>query len=140
MARKPNARVELNRSKLNEVQLGIAQGLHELAVSIAQDASSQVTVSTDDWHIRDHWGAATYVDGKKVLDTSSDGSATAKPREFRAPKGLSAIAGFDFPARFLEVGTSDTAAQPFLSPASTRGAERAGPIIRDALAPTLRKP
>lgn len=140
MARKPSARVELNRSKLNEIQLGIAQGLHNLAVSIAEDASSSVEVSTDEWHIRDHWAAATFVDGKKVLDTSADGSATAKPRAFRAPAGLSAIAGFDHPARFHEVGTTDTAAAPFLSPAATRGAARAGTIIAAGLAPTLRKP
>lgn len=139
MARKQSVRVELNRAKLTEVQRGLAKGLHELAVSIAQDAASNVNVSNDTWHIRDHWGAATYVDGKKVEDTSADGSATAKPRAFRAPKGLSAIAGFDYPARFHEVGTSDTAAYPFLSPAANRGASRAAAALAAGAAPTLRK-
>jgi len=137
MARKVSARVELNLAALNQVQQALAKGLLALAESIGRDASSIVAVSADTWHIRDHWGAAAYVDGKKVGDVSADGSATAKPRAFRAPKGLSAIVGFDFPARFHEVGTVDTRAAPFLSPAAARGASRAGPTIAAGAKPFM---
>jgi hypothetical protein len=134
------ARLELNLGALTQVQQALAQGLVELGESIARDAASNVEVSTDSWHIRDHWGVAAFVDGKKVGDVSADGSATAKPRAFRTPKGLSGIVGFDFPARFHEVGTSDTRAYPFLAPAGQRGAARAGEIMARAVAPLLRRP
>lgn len=133
------ARLELNLAALNEVQQALAHGLLALAESIGRDASANVEVSQDNWHIRDHWGAAVYVDGKKVGDVSADGTATAKPRAFRTPKGLSGIVGFDWPARFHEVGTSDTAAAPFLSPAAARAAGNAAEIVRAGAAPYMPK-
>lgn len=140
--RKPSARVVLNMSALNEVQQALAYGLKDLGEAVAREAAGNAAVSEDPryGHVKDQWGVAIFVDGKKVGDASSDGSATAKPREFRAPKGLSGFVGFGFPGRFLEVGTSDTRAQPFLSPAAARLAGSAVEIVRAGAAPHLAKP
>jgi HK97 gp10 family phage protein len=118
--RKPS-RMEVNYAALEKAQQAVASGVLALGESVARHAAADAPVSDDPryGHVKDQWGAAVYVNGKKVGDVSADGSAVAKPREFRAARtGVSGIVGFGFPARFVEVGTSDTPAQPFLSPAA----------------------
>lgn len=126
------SRVELNAQALEEVQRAVAFGVLEFGVVIAQDAASNVVVSDDPrfGHIRDSWGVAVFAYGKKVGNASADGSATNKPREFRSDKsGINGLVGFDFPARFHEMGTSDTPAAPFLAPAAQRQSGHAAEII-----------
>lgn len=124
MARK-RARVELNFAALERVQQAVAMGVLALGEAIARDAAAGVPVSDDPryGHVKDQWGTAVYAYGKKVGDASADGSAVAKPRAFRTDRaGINGLVGFGFPGRFLETGTSDTAAQPFLAPAAQRAA------------------
>jgi hypothetical protein len=141
-APRTTARLVLNQSVLNDVQKALAFGLLNLGEKIAQEASANAAVSEDEryGHVRDQWGAAVYVDGKKISDISADGSAVNKPRAFRAGKGLAGLVGFGFPGRFLEVGTSDTRAQPFLSPAAQRAVGSAVETIRAGAAPHWPKP
>lgn len=65
-------------------------------------------------------GGTMVYKGSKRLDVwSLDGRAPKKPRKFRVAGmgGIVAIAGFSFPARFQEFGTSHNPPQPFLGPA-----------------------
>ncbi len=139
-APRTTARLVLNQSVLNDVQKALAFGLLNLGEKIAKDAAASVPYATDPLHVREQWGVAVYVDGKKVGDLSYDGTATAKPRAFRTGKGLMGIVGFGFPGRFLEMGTSDTRAQPFLSPAAQRAVGSAVETIRSGAAPHWPKP
>ncbi len=141
-ARPGSSRLELNFAALNQVEQALAQGLLRFGTAIATEAASTVTKSDDPryGHIKENWGVAIWIGGKKVGNASYDGSATAKPRAFRTGKGITGIVGFGFPARFLEMGTSDTRAQPFLSPAAQRMVGSATSLIREGAAPYWPKP
>lgn len=142
MARK-QTRVLLNQSKLDQAQLALAMGILNLGHDIALEASSRAADAPPYGEgIVKGWGVAVYVGTKKVGDISADGTATAKPRAFkvRGREGLSAVVGFGFPARFLEMGTSDTAAQPFLTPAVMSVGPKAAELIREGAAPILSRP
>lgn len=114
MSAKALARVELNRSRIDEVYLGLADGMQLLAARIVAEADvpdaepfGEGLVATGD--------SATWVNGKKIAGTAS------KPRGMRLEKtGITSVAGFGFPGRFLEIGTVDTRAQPFLTPSAAR--------------------
>lgn len=132
MATKKPARIVLNFEALAEVQQAVAMGVLELGKAIAEEASHHAAVSEDPryGHVREKWGVAVYAFGKKVGNASADGTAAAKPRALRTGKEtILGIVGFDFPGRFLETGTSDTRAQPFLAPAAESVSSRAPEII-----------
>jgi hypothetical protein len=142
MAAKP-AKFVLNFQALTEVQQAVAMGVLEFGKAIAADAASHVAVSEDPryGHIKSSWGVAAYAFGKKVGNASADDSATAKPRALRTGKEtILGIVGFDFPARFHEVGTSDTPARPFLAPAAQRVSGSAPEIIAAGAKPHWPRP
>ena len=61
--------------------------------------------------------------------------AVQKPREVRLdPRGgITVVAGYGFPGRFVEIGTARQAAQPFLTPSMMEHIPDAGPFVRLAM-------
>lgn len=110
------SKVEINRAAFNELQLAVADGLFEtakdaLAATIVPDAPPYGQGLTQGG------GALAWLDGKKVAGTTIGGRAIRKPRGLKTGRGEAvAIVGFGFPGRFVETGTVDTAAEPFLTP------------------------
>ncbi len=138
--RKPS-RVELNANALTQTQQILAKGVLHFLHDIALEASSRAADAPPYGEgLVKSWGAAMYVNGKKVGDISGDGKATAKPREFRPGPGLTGIVGFGFPARFVETGTSDTRAQPFFTPSVMAALPNASAVIGEVTRPLLGKP
>jgi len=137
MARKASARVVLNRSRLTDVGLAIADGVAELGRTIVEVAAEQAPDSPYDPYptgegLPKQGGVLVYVGGEKVHGWSQRGGQPGKPRALRAKvRGSSVlmVAGFGFPGRFAELGTIDTPAQPFLSPASAEVLPHAADII-----------
>jgi hypothetical protein len=130
MARKPNARVVLNRAKFEGVRLDVGMGMDELARTIVEIAD---VPDAEPFGVGLVTSGGTFVaiDGKKVAGDSP------KPRGARTGKGITAIAGFGFPARFQEFGTIHHRAQPFLTPARDRSAARAGEIVGSVTRPLI---
>lgn len=140
MARKPSARVVLNRSRLNELQLAVAEGLEEVAKTIVETADPpDATPFGEGLVTRGGW--LVYAGDKKVGGGSLDGTQPKKPRAFRVKgtNAITAIAGFGFPARFQEFGTVKQAAQPFFTPAVDRVAPHAAEIMASIVGPKLGK-
>ena len=137
MARKPSARVVLNRQALDSLHLALAEGVEEIARTIVETADPPDAtpfgvglVTSGGW--------AVYAGSKKVGGGSLDGTQPNKPRAFRPePTGVTGIAGFGFPARFQEIGTVHHAAQPFFTPAVEQVAAQAGEIMKSVVGPRL---
>lgn len=119
-----SGQVRLRRERLDQVYRAIADGLFEAGKEIILTASS---IAPDSPYmpyptgegLPKQGGVLAYVDNGKVNGWSIRGGQPKKPRAARAgtkKHTISVIAGFGFPARFAEVGTIDTAAQPFLAP------------------------
>lgn len=79
-------------------------------------------------------GAIGFVGRKKVNGTTIGGKAIKKPRSLRLTDGeeIVVIVGVGFPGRFVELGTVDTPAEPFLTPAVMQVAPGADVIISAA--------
>lgn len=133
MARKPTARVVLNRRSVNNVRLAVADGVNAVAKTIIVEGNPPDATP---------WGAGlvmrggwlTYVDDKKVAGGGTDGRQPKKPRAFRV-RGrdlIQAIAGWGFPARFQQFGTTKQAANPFFTRDRDRIAPRALSIANQA--------
>ena len=133
MARKVNARVVLNRSKLNEVGLAVADGLEVVARAIVEEANPpDATPYGEGLTTRGGW--IVYHGTKKVAGGSMTGKQPKKPRAFRVKAGtIAAIAGFGFPGRFQEIGTVHHGAQPFLWPSFTRIEDRIDELMAPAV-------
>ena len=140
MARKPSARVVLNRSALTEVGLALVAGVEEIARTIVETAEPPDATPFGEGLVT-QGGWLVYDGSKKVAGGSLSGLQPKKPRSFRVKGtvGITAIAGFGFPARFQETGTSDQPAKPFLTPAAVRVKEVAPAIMRDTVGPRLRR-
>ncbi len=134
------SRVQLNANALTQTQQILAKGvlhfLHEIALEASSRAADAPPLGVG---LVDTWGAAMYVDGKKVGEISGDGKATKKPRAFRAGPGLAGLVGFGFPARFVEVGTSRSRAQPFFTPSVMSALPNASAVIGAVTRPLLGK-
>ena len=106
-------KVVVNRAAFTEWQLGVADGLFEAA----KDALAATKVPDAPPYgqgLVEGGGALAWLDGKKVGGTTIGGRAISKPRGLRTARGEAvAIVGFGFPGRFVELGTVDTAANPF---------------------------
>lgn len=104
MARGPSKRVVLNRAALDQVTLGLADGLAGLTKAIIAEADTPDAPPYGEGLVdKGDWGV--WVNGRKV-----SGSA-AKPRAARLQKpGITALVGYGFPARFVRDGTVDTPA------------------------------
>lgn len=81
-----------------------------------------------------NWGVMGWTFGKLIYGqkASRTDERINKPRAFRTdPTSVEAIVGFGFPGRFVETGTSDTPAEPFLGP--TGVALAGGGLLQHAL-------
>lgn len=111
------ARVVLNRKALDEVTLAIADGLFAVAERVLEVVHVPDAPPRGQGLIQGG-GAIAYVGSKKVAGTTIGGRQIKKPRGLRgAADEPYAIVGFGFPGRFVELGTIDTHAEPFLTPA-----------------------
>lgn len=141
MARKPSARVVLNRAALTELGLALAEGVEEVARTIVETADPPDATPFGEGLVTSG-GWAVYAGKAKVAGGSLDGTQPNKPRGFRpAPDGITGIAGFGFPARFQEMGTVNQPARPWFWPAAMRVAGSAAAIMKSIVGPRLgRKP
>lgn len=142
MARRPSARVVLNRARLNEVTLIVADGLLEVGRTIVEVAAARAPDSPFDPYptgegLPKQGGVLVYAGGQKTAGWSQRGGQPKKPRSVRGTTkqhSVVAIVGFGFPARLAERGTLRHRGQPFLTP--TRDEVRphipaiVGPITR----------
>lgn len=133
--RGPSARVKLNRKSIDQVRLAVADGTQAIgkAVIVAAKVPDAPPYSEG---LVDRGGAITYVGAKKTAGWGTDGRQPKKPRAFRVAgtDTIQTLAGFGFPARFLEFGTAKMAARPFLTPARNQVEPRAAGIMRQAAA------
>jgi hypothetical protein len=138
MARRPSARVVLNRAALDEVHLAIAEGVEEIARTVVETANPPDDTPYGVGLVRSG-GWAVYAGSKKVGGGSLDGSQPKKPRALKtAFAAITGVAGFDFPARFQEIGTAHQRARPFFMPNILRVKGIATDIMRDTVGPRLR--
>ncbi len=127
------SRVELNRQAFDEVDLALADGLFAFAKDIIATAKPPDAAPFGEGLVQGG-GALAWVGKKKVDGTTIGGRQIAKPRALRLQDGqVTAIAGFGFPARFVELGTIDTHAKPFLTPALAQRMPDAKPVISAAM-------
>lgn len=137
------ARVKLNRSRMNEVQAALADGVAVFLEACAQEASGRAPDATPQGvGLVDAWGWMVYVNGKKVADGSGDGTVVKPPRDLRISRtaGIAGAIGFGFPARFQEIGTAHQPARPFLSPAVMSVVPRFEELMQQGIAGRLDKP
>jgi hypothetical protein len=137
MARRPSAKLILNRAALDELHLALAEGVEEIARTVVETAQPpDATPFGAGLVTRGGW--AVYAGGK-VAGGSLDGTQPKKPRGLKVvPTWITGIAGFGFPARFQETGTVHQPARPFLMPAVIRVKAIAGEIMREIVGPKLR--
>lgn len=117
---KATSRVAINRQAFDEIQLGAADGLFDLAVRIVEGAHPPDAPPYGQGLV-EGGGAVAWIGKKKVAGTTIGGRQIKKPRDLKLSDGeVTAIAGFGFPARFVEIGTVDTPAEPFLTSSVAR--------------------
>lgn len=129
MARKPSARVVLNRAALTRFGLAVAAGVEEIART-AIEVADPPDATPHGAGLVNAGGWLVFVDGKKVAGGSLRGTQPKKPRGVAIPAGVVGLAGWPFPARFQEGGTVDQPARPFFAPAANRTAGAAPAIMR----------
>lgn len=137
MARAYKSRVELNRKAFEAIQLAETDAMFE----VAKEVLSVVQVPDAPPYgkgLLEGGGAIGFFGSKKVASTQIGGRDVAKPRSLRLKANESAVAvGFGFPARFVELGTVDTAANPFLSRAVAFVMPDADVIVSTAISKRL---
>jgi hypothetical protein len=140
MARKPSARVVLNRASMSRVELALADGLGAVATAILQSADPPDATPYGTGLV-DRGGMLVYIGDRKVAGMGLDGRQPRKPRSVRVrgTHGTQAIVGFGFPGRFQELGTIRHAAQPFLTPAADRVLPMAPRIMAAVVGPALKR-
>lgn len=140
MARKPSTRVVLNRAALAELDLALAEGVEEIVRTVIEVANPPDATPFGVGLVT-QGGWLVYVGSKKVGGGSLVGLQPKKPRAFRVAgtEGIVAIAGFGFPGRFQETGTTNQPARPFLTPAMLEVASAAPEIMRSVVGPRLRR-
>jgi hypothetical protein len=138
MARRPSARVVLNRAALDELHLALAEGVEEIARTVVETAEPPDATPFGEGLVT-QGGWLVYDGAKKVAGGSLEGIQPKKPRAFRVrgTEGITGIAGFGFPGRFHETVTSDQPARPFFMPAVVRVKGVAAEIMREIVGPRL---
>jgi hypothetical protein len=140
MARKPSARVTLNRKNLTRLHAAFADGIEEVLRTFVETAKPpDATPFGEGLVTRGGW--LVYDGSKKVAGGSLEGIQPNKPRSFRVrgTAGIQGIAGFGFPARFQEAGTVHQPARPFGTPAAIQTENVSLEIMRDAVGPLVRR-
>lgn len=137
MARR--SRIEINRAALDAITGATADGLFDIARAIVRVAESRAPDAPPYGQgLVEGGGAMVWANGKQVNRT---------PPEVKKPRGLTiksqrhsvvAVAGFGFPAMFLELGTVHSSAEPFLSPSVQEVVGDAEVILSKAMSRRLR--
>jgi hypothetical protein len=137
LTRKMTSRTVLNRAAFHEIDLALADALFEEAVRIVESAHPPDAPPFGEG-LLEGGGAIAWAGTKKVNGTTIGGKQIVKPRALKLdPTKVTAIAGWGFPARFVELGTIDTPAEPFLGPAAAAEAPGAKAAIGRALGASL---
>ena len=109
---KPTTRTVLNRTRLHELDFGIAKGLEFLAMQVIETARPGDAPPYGQGLV-ENGRFISYVDGKRI-----GGDADKKPKAMKVRgKGIVIGVGYPFPARFHEMGTVKQPPRPFLTPA-----------------------
>jgi len=131
---KRTTRVVLNRRAIEGIHLAAADGAFEVAKAVI-DVARPPDAPPYGVGLLQGGGALAWAGRKKVAGTTIGGRQIVKPRAVRlADDVIQAIAGWGFPARFVEFGTVDTRANPFFSRAASIIEGRAIGIFRKAAA------
>jgi hypothetical protein len=126
--KKTSTRVVTNRAALDAAWLAVADGLLAVGQAIVDEAHPPDAPPYGQGLVN-RGAAGVWVNGKKV------GGEAAKPRGIRVREyAMVGVAGFDFPARFQELGTAHQPARPFLTPAANQVKGTSPAIIRDVVA------
>lgn len=133
MARKVSVRTVVNRQALTAAREGAVAAMEDLgqrflAVAEVPDAPplGKGLVETGQYGV---WS-----DGRKVAGTAT------RPHGERIPKqGVLLIAGYGFPAHFLEWGTIKMPAIPFVTPAALQVIPQGKPTLIDRINAKLRR-
>lgn len=114
------ARVVLNRAALDQVQLGMADGLQEVGEAIIAEASARAPKLTG--ALAASGTVAVFALGK-LVSGRTDIAAAKNKRGVKVGKNeVVMILGFtDWKAHFAELGTIKERARPFLIPAFNGG-------------------
>lgn len=143
LSSRSTARVETNRSWFTAAELALADGLFAMAEAVIRDADVP-DAPPYGVGLREGGGAIAYV-GKKKVAQMTTGAPTA-PKKPRGSKPLregeiSAYGGFGFPARFVEIGTVHSGAEPFVTPSLMAEVPETHDYLRKALknSPCTRK-
>ena len=132
------ARVVMNRAALDELQLGMADGLLKLGQQIIAEARANaprypetaakrgVPMMADTGH------CVVYALGKKV---GGEEGETGKPRGMKTSNGSADLGvWFSSPlSHFAELGTIKETARPFLTPALMSNIGDTGPYVQAAM-------
>lgn len=121
------ARVAINRQNAGALRVAVADGLLRFAGAVV-DAADPPDATPYGEGLVTSGGSVAFIDGRKV-----GGDATKPSRERIPRKAIVAFAGFGFPGRFQEIGTSHHAAQPFLWPAFSRLQGSVGSYMRPSI-------
>lgn len=109
-------RVVLNRKAFDAMDVAIADGLFALGEEVLARVDVPDAAPFGKGLIQGG-GAIAYLGNKKVNGTTIGGRQIKKPRAFKTQARQASVAvGFGFPGRFVETGTNDTRAEPFLTP------------------------
>lgn len=138
------SKVVLNRSKLDQVTLAVADGLFAVGKAIvdaAHPADSPYEPFPAGEGLPRQGGVLAYVNGKKVAGYGLDGKQPRAPRAAHVSRGrgVEVIVGWGFPARFNEFGTIRMPAHPFLTPARNQVLPQTNAILADVAGPELAK-
>lgn len=113
-------RVTLNRAKVDELRIGIADALFGVTLEILDTAVPPDRTPYGRGLI-EGGGAVAWVDRKKVNGTTIGGKQIRKPRHLKLDTGqfgIVSIVGYGFPGRFVHNGTQHSRANPFLQRAA----------------------
>jgi HK97 gp10 family phage protein len=137
------SKVVLNRSRLDQVTLAVADGLFAVGKQIidtARPADSPYEPFPTGEGLPLQGGVLAYVNGKKVAGYGLDGRQPRAPRAARVSRGrgVEVIVGWGFPARFNEFGTVKMAAQPFFTPAELAVLPQTNAILAEVTGPKLK--
>jgi hypothetical protein len=125
-------RTEINRAKIDEALLRVADGLFNVGKHIVRQAVVPMAEPSRT-QLYARGGAIGWVNGKRIAAWAREGSGT-QPKKPRAVKvsgtTIVVVGGFGFPARFQEIGTINQPSRPFLTPVFMRAKELAGGMVR----------
>jgi hypothetical protein len=139
MARGASAarRMELNRSRVDEVLVAVGGGLLDFGRQVVVLASANAPDSPympypENEGLPNQGGVLVYFDGKKIYSVAGRGRGEPKPpraARISRGRGLQMIVGWGFPGRFQEFGTAKMAPHPFFTPAFQAVAPRWQSIV-----------